>query len=232
MKQTIKRIGPFIKSIVYRWSPKVFCISMQRTGTTSVGRFFRDFGYRWAGWTADENNDWSTSWYEGDYKKIFSSIDFRAANAYEDSPWFLPGFYKILFHRFPKSKFVLWTRDPDAWFKSMVSLNGGDIIGRTRNHCKIYRREKEFFDLLETNGFDETAENEVHSKKTMKLDKMAEHYKQLYQLHTVEVKDFFKRHSSASLHVGTLEDPEKWVKLGKFLGINVPRDYESRENVS
>ena len=32
---------------------RVFCISMQRTGTTSVGRFFRDFGFRWAGWPAD-----------------------------------------------------------------------------------------------------------------------------------------------------------------------------------
>ena len=27
---------------------RIFCISMQRTGTTSVGKFFRDFGFYWA----------------------------------------------------------------------------------------------------------------------------------------------------------------------------------------
>lgn len=32
----------------------VFCISMQRTGTTSVGKFFQDFGFNWAGWPMDK----------------------------------------------------------------------------------------------------------------------------------------------------------------------------------
>jgi hypothetical protein len=65
---------------------KVFCISMQRTGTTSVGKFFRDFGFRWAGWPADEKNDWSMSCYEGDCEVIFRSEDFIKADAFEDSP--------------------------------------------------------------------------------------------------------------------------------------------------
>jgi hypothetical protein len=121
---------------------------MQRTGTTSVGKFFRDFGFRWAGWPADEKNDWSGAWYEGDYNRIFSSRDFRAANAFEDSPWFIPDFYKVLFQRFPNAKFILFTRDPDAWFESMVKHSGGNIIGRSKIHCKVYRREQEYFDLL------------------------------------------------------------------------------------
>src|SRR5690349_11662948 len=78
---------------------RVFCLSMQRTGTTSTGRFFRDVGYAWAGWPADERNQWSQAWYRGDFEAIFSSPEFRAANAFEDSPWFLPDFYKVLFHR-------------------------------------------------------------------------------------------------------------------------------------
>src|SRR5215211_3062656 len=69
---------------------RVFCLSMQRTGTTSVGKFFRDFGFRWAGWPADQQNDWSGAWYDGNYEKIFSSPAFQSANAFEDSPWFLP----------------------------------------------------------------------------------------------------------------------------------------------
>lgn len=227
---SIARLGiSFVKSA---GKPKVFCISMQRTGTTSVGKFFRDFGYRWAGWPADEKNDWSGSWYEGDYEKIFSSVDFRIANAFEDSPWWLPGFYKILFHRFPKSKFILFTRDPDAWFQSMVKHSRGNIIGRSRGHCKVYRRELEYFELLHYGEIDENIENQIHSEKTLKLASYAEHYKDIYRLHNMEVQDFFRRHAPGSLHIGQLEDPDKWKKLGEFLGVEVPQGYNCHEGAS
>ena len=205
---------------------------MQRNGTTSVGRFFRDFGYQWAGWPADAKNDWSSSYYDGDFEKIFTSKDFLAANSFEDSPWWLPDFYKILFHRFPHSKFVLFSRDPDRWFSSMVKHSGGNVIGKTKNHCKIYRREREYFELLNSDDFDEERENESLSEKTMKLAGHEDHYKALYHLHNAEVQDFFRRHSPESLHVGKLEDGDKWMKLGKFLGVEVPKNYDPRENVS
>ena len=208
---------------------RVFCISMQRTGTTSVGRFFRDFGFRWAGWPADEKNNWSSSWYEGDFEAIFSSPDFRAANAFEDSPWFCPDFYKVLFNRFPNAKFILLTRDPDAWFQSMVNHSGGDVIGTTRGHCKTYRRELEYFDLLHSGELDEEIENQIHSEKKLKIVGHDQHYKEIYRLHNTEVQDFFRRHNPGKLHVGRLEDPDKWKKLGKFLSIDVPDHYESYE---
>lgn len=221
-----------MQSTLQSKADKVFCISMQRTGTTSVGKFFRDFGFKWAGWPADEKNDWSGSWFDGDYEAIFSSSDFRKSNAFEDSPWFLPGFYKILSNRFPKAKFILFTRDPDAWFESMVKHSGGDVVGISRIHCKIYRRELEYFELLHSGTIDETTENQIHSKKIMKLLGHAEHYKNVYRLHNIEVQDFFRRRSPVSLHVGALEDPKKWQKLGKFLGVKVPEGYESHENAS
>ena len=132
-----------------RKTEKIFCISMQRTGTTSVGKFFRDFGFSWAGWPTSHRNGWGNSWYEGNYEKIFSSEDFKLTNAYEDGPWFAPDFYKVLYHRFPTAKFLLFERDPDAWFKSMLRHSGTNILGRSRNHCKLYRRELEYFDLLD-----------------------------------------------------------------------------------
>ena len=205
---------------------------MQRTGTTSVGKFFRDFGYAWAGWPADEKNDWSAAWYRGDVEAIFSSADFRAANAFEDSPWFLPDFYKLLFHRFPRAKFVLFTRDPDAWFDSMLRHSGGNVIGRTRIHCKVYRRELEYLELVRTGLLDEEIENEIYRPKTMKMSDRAAHYKNIYRLHNLEVQDFFRIHRPDALHVGTLEDPDKWKKLAAFLEIAIPDGYESYENRS
>jgi Sulfotransferase domain len=232
MKNLIRNSLLASKFGLHSSADKVFCISMQRSGTTSVGKFFRDFGFKWAGWPADEKNDWSGSWYDGDYEAIFSSSDFTRSNAFEDSPWFFPGFYKILFNRFPKARFILFARDPDSWFQSMMKHSAGDIIGRTKVHCKVYRRELEYFELLRSGKIDEQAENEIHSKKTMKLADHAQQYKNLYRLHGIEVQEFFRKHSPASLHVGSLEDPNKWQKLGKFLGADVPEGYTSHENAS
>lgn len=228
----IKRVNKLKRILLNINRPKVFCISMQRTGTTSVGKFFRDFAYDWAGWPADRKNNWSAAWYNGDFEAIFSSLDFKAANAYEDSPWFYPEFYKFLYHRFPKAKFILFTRDPDAWYRSMVKHSGGDILGRAMTHCKVYRRELEYFDRLGNGELDEKNENTIASKKIMKLTNMSDYYKDIYRLHHIEVKEFFSKHSPNSLFVANLEDPEKWIKLGKFLNINVPADYDIHENKS
>jgi hypothetical protein len=233
IKKTIRKSVPAINLLKAKHSEKIFCISMQRTGTTSVGNFFQEFGFRWAGWPADRRNDWSCSWYDGDYEKIFNSFEFKATNAYEDSPWFMPGFYKILFHRFPGAKFILFMRDSDAWFQSMIKHSKGNILGRSRIHSKVYRRELEFFDLLQSGIIDETYEDQKRFEKTMKISpELAEHYKAVYNLHSIEVQDFFNRRAPDSLHVGRLEDPGKWQKLGEFLHVKVPEKYESYENKS
>jgi len=213
-------------------APRVFCLSMQRTGTTSVGRFFRDMGFQWAGWPADEKNGWSSSWNDGDYEAIFASEDFRAANAFEDSPWWSPGFYRVLFHRFPNARFVLFERDPDAWFRSMVSHSGGDVIGDTEGHCRVFRRELEYFELLTSGTFDREAENRVSGPKTMKLAGHEAHYKALYRLHGLDVRDFFARVRPEVLFATRLEEPDKWQTLGAFLNVRVPDGYDAHENPS
>lgn len=211
---------------------KVFCISFQRTGTTSVGRFFRDHGFKWSGWEDCQKNNWGQLWYNGDYESIFSSSDFKKSNAFEDAPWFLPDFYKILYHRFPDSKFIMLTRNPDAWFQSMIKHSKGNILGRAAIHCKVYRREAEYFELLNSGKIDEQVENSIGTEKTMKLSGYDDHYKNIYNLHTIEVIDFFKKRNYNALFLGELEDPEKWIKLGKFLGVEINKDYESHENRS
>ena len=114
----------------------------------------------------------------------------------------------------------------------MVRHSGGNVIGRSRIHCKVYRRELEYFDLLHSGAIDEKTENQIHSEKTMNLTGYADHYKNVYRAHNTEVKDFFCRHSPEALHVGRLEDPDKWQKLGKFLDVEVPANYDSHENIS
>jgi hypothetical protein len=114
----------------------------------------------------------------------------------------------------------------------MVRHSGGNVLGRSRIHCKVYRRELEYFDLLQSGAIDEKTDNQIRSEKTMKLTGYADHYKNVYRAHNIEVKDFFYRHSPEALHVGRLEDKDKWQKLGKFLDLEVPSNYDSHENIS
>jgi hypothetical protein len=209
---------------------KIFCVSVQRTGTTSVGEFFKHFGYKVSTWNVSYPNKWSYNWYNGDYERIFSSKDFKSHQVFEDDPWWLPGFYKVLYHRFPDSKFVLFTRDSQSWFESMKKHSGGKTLGNTRRHCKVYLREKEFYHHLDnTPGFN-PAESEVDN--LLGLEGMDEHYKMIYDLHNRQVVEFFEKFSPKSLFVGKLEDPEKWQKMGNFFGLPVPPDLEVHANKS
>ena len=128
---------------------KLFCISFQRTGTTSVGQFLKGLGYAVADWSVSHRNGWGRKWVEGRFDEIVDSEDFRNHQAFEDGPWFCPEFYRFLYHRFPKSKFILFERDAEAWFASMLSHSGGRSLGVTAVHAKIYRREADYLALLE-----------------------------------------------------------------------------------
>jgi hypothetical protein len=227
-----KRIFLGYHALLNKDEPKIFCISMQRSGTSSVGKFLENFDFRCVDAKEDHYSHWSELWLDGNYDAIFSSPYFKGANAYEDTPWFFPEFYKFLFHRFKNAKFILFEREPSAWFDSMVNHSKGDIIGSSQVHCKIYRRELEYLDLLNSDQFDETEENLRSSKKTMKLINHADYYKSIYQRHTLEVQNFFSKTSPESLHVGHLDDPQKWQKLGHFLNITVPDEYDCHQNQS
>ena len=189
-------------------SPKIFCISMQRSGTTSVGRFFQDHDIPWAGWPADRDNNWSRAIHEGDFEAVFSSRDFKHA------------------------------RDPDAWFSSMLSHSEQTILGSHKIHASLYRREIEYYKLLDGGDLDgldplpDSRNTTKEDREKMTLSGWDEHYKALYQLYTREVKDFFSRNDPETLFHGSLEDPDKWVKIGSFLGISVNPEYDSHENRS
>lgn len=215
-----------------RWkgSHRVFCISMQRNGTTSVGNFFAHFGYPVAKWNTSKKNQWSRCWYDGNFEAIFKSGDFLSYQVFEDDPWWLLEFYKVLYHRFPNAKFIMLTRDSDAWFRSMLSHSGGKTIGNTQGHCKAYRREKEFYDQLDSNqSFSPIA---YENDNLLPLAGFEQHYKDIYEVRNREIISFFTEKGSDCLFTGSLDDDDKWKKLGAFMGIAVPEDFEVHSNKS
>ncbi|WP_417875623.1 sulfotransferase [Winogradskyella sediminis] len=209
---------------------KIFCLSFQRTGTTSVGQFFKDFGYKVAGYDSHRSSDWSVKRFLGDYESIFKSKDFKNHQVFEDNPWWETDFYKVLYHRFPDAKFILFTRDADKWFDSMISHSKGKTLGNTFRHASIYNRKEEFYSTFSNKDYYKTIgsiDNLLDINETHRL-----HYKTLYNLRNKEVIDFFNAVSPGSLFTAQLEDTDKWKRLAAFFNIDLPVNYQVHVNKS
>ena len=214
-----------------KYAPKIFCISMQRTGTTSVGDFFEYHGYKRSGWPDVKKYNWGKKWFDGDYESILNSKAFFEKQMFEDSIGSFGDGYKFLFHRFPNAKFILLTRDKDKWFNSMLSHSNGKTLGNTFMHCCIYNRESEYYNFI----------GERHNYNSVDVDNLMElteehrkHYTQIYKNRNRQALDFFKcedPNNTRFIHL-KLEDIEKWKKLGAFFGFTVKDDFEMHSNSS
>jgi hypothetical protein len=199
-----RRIRRLAKSVQRR--RKIFCLAMQRTGTTSFGDFCEnELGLERRGWGDALRNNWTEKWYEGRYEEIFRSIDFRSGEVFEDAPWFCLDLLPVLFRRFRDAQFVLIKRPPDDWFRSMFSHSGGASLGNTRIHAYRYGRESEVgAGTPRYNG--------------LQLIGCQELYKASYARHTEDVIQYFEMHDRSRLLVVELDDPSKFRRVAKFLG--------------
>lgn len=191
---------------------KVFCLSMQRSGTSSVGDFLEQWGYKRAGHPLSRSRNWTRHWLNGNYDAIFSDPVFQEHDVFEDDPWWCPEFYKYVFHKAPDSRFILLTRDSDGWFKSMIQHSRGFSLGQTDVHAKIYRREDELR-WLQKNLKDFAGA----APQGMVVYDKAAHYKAAYDRHTVEVCEFFERFAPQALFHRPLNQPEVWQELAEWL---------------
>lgn len=220
----------FIKKVLPANSPKIFCVSLQRTGTTSTGQFFKDHGYSVATYGVSAKNLWTVFYFKGDYESIFESRDFVLSQVFEDDPWWLGDFYKVLYHRFPDSKFILLERDADQWFNSMVSHSNGKTLGNTHIHCAQYQRLDEFYRLKAPNQ--EKMYTGIIDNALPLGEEQREHYTNFYKIRNAEVKLFFDNHDNKRLFNARLEDKDLWQKMGRFFGVEVEFGYNTHLNKS
>lgn len=197
--------------------PRIFCLSAQKTGTTSVGDFYSNNGFAVSRWYHSDKENWSLKWYNGDFESIFSSHSFRRFQVFEDNPWWFPEFYKVLYYRFPSSKFILFHRDSDDWFKSMMNAHHGTTENVLSIHAKLYRRENEFYKKVKLRT--DPKEKSAGLKNFLHLAPHAKHYKEIYETRNREIIEYFTSKDSDRLFVCNLYDRNKWNKLANFSNI-------------
>lgn len=219
----LNKLNSISKAVKVITAHKIFCISVQRTGTTSVGQFFKENNFRVATWRVSKKNEWTASWFKGDYERIFKSRDFKLNQVFEDDPWFCLDFYKVLFQRLPNAKFVLVERDADQWFNSMVSHSKGKTLGNTHVHATIYQRMNDFYSLK----LNQVKNNISQVDNLLPLDEShREHYTKIYKLRNLEVIKYFELYGKNRIVRVKLEDKDKWQSIGAYFNINVDKDYD------
>jgi hypothetical protein len=192
---------------------KIFCLSMQRSGTTSVGDWLEAHGFARAGSPTSVRLGWTRLWLHGRFDEIFSCPEFLKAQVLEDDPWWCPGFHRELLQRFPDAKFILLTRDPDEWFESLCHHSGGRNPGWSDVHARIYAREPELARILS-----QKPDTDPSAWGLLSITAHASHYKAVYERHTADVQARFAEHPE-KLFTGRLDDPHSFEGICEFLGV-------------
>ena len=115
----------FLKRInIYLHKPKVFCIGMNKTGTTTMLKTFKKLNFRTAPQIKQEQDigDINSSNQHAKIKKFCWKYNF-----FQDLPFSQGDFYQKIDQIFPKSKYILTVRDSEKWFKSLCNFVTPDI---------------------------------------------------------------------------------------------------------
>ena len=187
---------------------KVFCIGLNKTGTTSIESVLKDFGYKVG--NQPEAELLMGDWARRDFRQIIRYCE--TADAFQDVPFSLDFTYQILDYAFPGSKFILTVRNnADEWFESLsrfyskiTGVNGtptADDLKKFpyRGTGWIWHQQMHIFGADESTLLDE------------KL------YKSYYTNHNDQVLAYFK-YRPKDLLVLNLSNPFAMQSLCEFLG--------------
>ena len=73
----------FYKKSQWKGDERIFCLSIQKTGTTSFGDFFVHFGYPVVRSNLSQLRNWNAYWFLGYHKLIFWDPVFRNYQVFE-----------------------------------------------------------------------------------------------------------------------------------------------------
>lgn len=121
IKRIFNRIRREVVALKHSNSRKIFCVGMNKTGTTSMAKLFKEMGLAVGSQRPAELliKDWGKS----DYSSLIKYVKYKGV-AFQDVPFSLPNTFKVLDREFPNSKFILTIRDsPEVWYRSLTTFH-------------------------------------------------------------------------------------------------------------
>jgi len=166
LKSLFKR---WLDAYWWRWkrsdfSPKVFVIGYNKTGTTSLGKALKILGYDHSSFNRFV---WRAFYKRGDIQSVIRYTS--KFESFDDLPWLKEDMIPILDESFPNSKWIYPTREEEAWKRSYTRWSNkmGWVVDEDEG-WQNYQQHSEFVrsyfskrqsDILELsvsqcNGFD------------------------------------------------------------------------------
>ena len=174
--------------LIDRQEQKIFCIGFHKTGTTSMHRALNLLGYRVKSHYGQQNKRIGREW-------LYHAIPLlNGHDAFEDMPW--PLNFKLWDELYPNAKFILTTRDPESWYRSV---------------CKYFGEKP-----TETRKW-------IYGRRTSNPLKNKEHFIKTYNTHNQAVLNYFRERETKLLYFNMISG-DGWDKLCDFLDKGVPSD--------
>jgi len=183
---------------------KVFCIGLNKTGTTSLEKFMEIHGFACGDQVKGELllGDFSAENFQ-------SIIDFcQTADFFQDLPFSAPNCYRVLLEEFPDAKYILTVRDSaKVWYDSLVRFHES-VFGKplTKELLMKATYRYEGFAWEANRVLYESPEEDPYNRKSL-IETYNDHCKSV-------VKVFEKRENLLVLNVG---EENAASKLSAFL---------------
>lgn len=189
---------------------KVFCIGLNKTGTTSMASLLMQAGYKLAPQRPAEYLVFD--WAEKKHDRIIEFARY-GGTAFQDVPFSLPGTFRVLYHHFPNARFILTERDSfEVWYKSLTRFHAKKF-----GNGKIPTREDLEQATYVYKGWAWQAHQAIYNTGEHNLydEDILRNY---YTNHAKEVRDFFKD-KPGSLLIVNLTQPNALDEICNFLKV-------------
>ncbi|WP_179335364.1 sulfotransferase [Winogradskyella costae] len=107
---------------------KVFCIGRNKTGTTSLEKVLKEFGFKMG--NQSEGEMLIAAYREHDWDKIVKFC--KSAETFQDVPFSWPYTWLFLYKTYPNAKFILTIRNEEDWYRSITSFHSKLFAGGKR----------------------------------------------------------------------------------------------------
>ena len=200
---------------------KIFCIGLNKTGTTSLKKEMELQGFvvgnqRRAELLFDD-------WVKKDFSRIIKYC--KTAQFFQDVPFSLPYTFIAIDQAFPGSKFILTIRDDaESWYNSLIrfhgKLFGNGKIPPTTEDLKSATYIYKGFPYHSRTHVLNAPENDLYNKEIL-ID--------FYETHNKAVTDYFRFRKNDFLEINLKED-NSYEKFCSFLNIVQTKDKFPWEN--
>lgn len=212
LKRTFRN---WVGRVAVAGKPKIFCIGMNKTGTTTLRDTMAEFGYRIGRQREAENL--FPSWEAGDYEPIIRYC--RSAQFFQDVPFSYPGMYRILDAAYPGSRFILTERDDaEQWYRSITRFHakmfGKDGRIPTREDLKAARYVAPGQVDRSNRAVFGTPEDDPYHHDTLVS---------VYERHNADVRSYFEERPNDLLIINVAIQTD-YTRLCEFLGQPKLRD--------